>query len=205
MVFKRRSDLGGPKDMPKKAKITLPTLDKPYVSKAKAPMDFKGMLTAKAPAGKPKVIVKPRTTVEPVLTATSEFVFHDSGVTVYRTPPEVIKWPSDFRMRYLRDWRKPDTILPMHEYHVLTSTNDVKYKVHGVTVRISYEDSSDCPQRGVVMKRIGMMRITRADLGRYVRLTYDNPALRSLVCYSFITGQVIGGLPKFKVFDTVQP
>lgn len=212
MVFKKRSDLppsNKAKDM--KAKVTLPELGVPYapkpkpepaVPKAKAappPKDFHGMIPRQD--NKKKFPVKKRTSIEPtvMVSGKSDFIFSDNGTVVYKTPAAATKWPHTFRLRVIADYRKPGSQVSVNDLHHLLSRNNDEHLVQGCRFKVVYETPDNIPDIGGHLVKIGKMRLVNVATGEYISLSSENPALRVLMIYSFITREGISGLPKIVI------
>lgn len=135
-------------------------------------------------------------------------VYLDGDVLVVKTPPECTRWPQDFRLRLVRDFRPNKTIMPASLYIELYADRGLQNKIHkimGRSVRIHNVMEPVAPTH-VVLLRTEVIDIAAK---KAMYLYHDDPAMRILMVYSFLQDKTIAGVPQLEVYDyplnTVKP
>jgi len=130
----------------------------------------------------------------------SRYVRYDAETNTYdyRTPSDVVMWPQTFRERVIRDWTFPNA----------SGMYDSDY-----TAYAKHMEKETWRIRGHLVSF--KVKHLRHSSGRYIPLTFvlsniksqsllldnQNPIIRSLMIYSFLRDEPIGGLPNFKLLD----
>jgi hypothetical protein len=135
-----------------------------------------------------------------VFSNSSRYVRYDPETNSYdyRTPSDVVMWPQTFRERIIRDWNFPNA----------SGMYDSDYSAYA---RHMEKEKWSIRGHTVTMK----VKHLRHSSGRYIPLTFvlsnkndkallldnHNPIIRSLMTYSFLKSETIGGLPELKLID----
>lgn len=176
--------------------IPLPTVSKPAIlpTASKKPVDAKhsAKFKGKKTLSQAKFSIKKRTPF-------SKYVYLDDSVLVVRTPPECSKWAQDFRLRIVRDYVKPRTMKLLIEFErnfINNGYQEAVYRVmrKSVGVKQAYQGVPDSSQVIVINTKI-----IDYDSKQVLYLKHDNPAMRMLMVYAFLTGMQVGGMPTLDV------
>lgn len=161
---------------------------------------------AKAKEVKPKTPSAPK--AAPKLTKikrrqpmTSQYVYTDGGVLVIKTPSEATKWNAEFRMRIIRDYKAPRTLTMKADYqskYVDGVSQSQVFNILGKRVRVEYPHEPVAGTAQTVVLRTDVVNETD---GTVLFLNHEEPAMRVLMVYCFLTGESIGGVPKLIVDD----
>lgn len=141
------------------------------------------------------VRIKPRFSTP----GTSPYVIKDdkTGEFCYRVPAVCVNWPQLFRMRIVRDWFCGSMVAQQAEAYTRYMTlMPFTVQRHGVQFLVKLTGAG---QRN---SRVMVTTLLIAD-GRdeALDLYHMNPAVRSLMVYSYLTGERIGGMPKLKTTE----
>ena len=159
----------------------------------------------KAPPPEPKPKAEPKPA--PKLTKlkrrqpmTSKYVYTDGGVLVIKTPAVTGRWDNEFRLRIIRDYKAVRSLTMNNEYqkrYVETGIQQQTYNICGKKVRVEYptEPLTGTPTHTVVL-RTDVINVTD---GTRLFLNHEEPAMRVLMVYCFLTGKTLGGVPKLIV------
>lgn len=183
MPIKKRSQFKKPEGLPELAAVPRNPEKK---DKPKKPVK----------SGKPLKNVK-RRKLHP--DAKSEYVYPDGhGHLVVKTPRSATKWDHEFRLRIIRDWTKPRTLMrhPQFVQKYMEGLQDAVYKVEGkrLYVRHPYEIIEG---NNVIVLRT---EVVDADTNTAMFLHHNDPAIRVLMVYSFIHDKSIGGVPRIETY-----
>lgn len=129
----------------------------------------------------------------------SQFVkMLDTGEVVTRTPAECTSWDNEFRLRVVRDYKAPRTMM---ETRAIPKYPDKEYKIQGRQVRFRqiFKELDNFASR-VVCVRTEIIDVKRK---KGMVLTHDEPAMRMLMIYSFLTEKEYGGVAPFQTFDWI--
>lgn len=120
------------------------------------------------------------------------------GSVEIRTPVECTKWDTEFRLRIVRDYVPPKTMLDKNTYRVRFDPSHV-YLVQGRRVLFQ--------QPGVVLDNMpNSVVVTRTEVvdiqaNRAMFLKHSEPAMRVLMVYSFVTGKLFDGVSLYDTYD----
>ncbi len=131
------------------------------------------------------------------LTKTRVFI-NEKGTLIVRTPAVCTKWDQSFRERVVRDYYAPRTLVNQHEYierYVNTGLVDRVYRVQGNNLVVKHPFELLGPSK-VVILRTDIHNLT-TDTKLF--LAHEDPAMRMLMVYSFLTGEKIGGVPDLRI------
>lgn len=121
------------------------------------------------------------------------------GTLIVRTPAPCTKWDNAFRMRIVRDYIAPRTLrkLAEHQQAVETSHDEKRvYKIMGHNLRVTHPTQSiDQPGFTVVLRT----DVENLSKGHKLFLHHEDPAMRMLMVYSYLTGKHIGGVPELQI------
>lgn len=129
----------------------------------------------------------------------SDYVYTDGGVLVIKTPAVTGKWDSEFRLRIIRDYVAPQTMFMINVYnnrYVNSGIQETIYKIAGKKLQVHYPHEPIVNSANTVVLRTDV--INQTDRKRLF-LNHDEPAMRVLMVYCFLTGKKIGGVPKLIV------
>lgn len=153
--------------------------------------------TSEAPKPpKPKTAVK----IKKRSPMSSKYVYTDQGVLVVRTPAATVKWDNDFRMRIVFHYAAPRTLMPATDYQRKFEQKDFQtktYRVEGNEVGVC-QPAEYLGTSQVVVLRTDVINYTT---GKRMFLSHKDPAMRMLMVYCFLRGEVIGGVPKLVIDD----
>jgi hypothetical protein len=133
------------------------------------------------------------------------YVFIDAtyGLQI-KTPAPCIRWDHDFRLRIVRDYVPPKTLRSFSEHKSLTAranNPDTTYKVAGKQLQVRHPSQTITDKNYVVVLRTDILNLTD---GKQLYLCHEDPAMRILMVYSFLTGIVFGGVPDLQIADYIQ-
>jgi hypothetical protein len=146
--------------------------------------------------------IKRRKELPPAPKRTNFVYTDDDGLIVVKTPPACSRWPQPFRMRIVRDYVPPKTIKTYTDYEAKFVENgyqDEVYVVQGIKLKVRQPIEALDNSTHVVILRTEIVNI-REDKSMF--LYHDDPAIRSLMVYSFITGERLGGIPQLQIYET---
>jgi hypothetical protein len=141
---------------------------------------------------KKELMIKKRSDLE-----TSKWVYRDNGTLSIKTPAAATNWPLDFRKRIVSFYRECGKSIPSRDYNEVFDGNSRVFHIQGVPVTVSYDFTS----LGSTHATVGIIEVHREDTGEYFILSNSNPAMRCLMVYSFLLGERIGGVPKFRIYS----
>lgn len=131
------------------------------------------------------------------------YVYTDTdGLIVIKTPPACSRWPQPFRMRIVRDYVPPKTIKTASDYHSHFSDNGYQnetYLVQGKKLMVRQPIEALDNQTHLIVLRTEVIDVRDC---KAMFLYHEDPAIRSLMVYSFITGETLGGIPRLEIYDT---
>ena len=135
----------------------------------------------------------------------SPFIHYDpkTGEREMRVPGACIKWPQPFRERIIRDWRSPDLAMPE-----AGAQSYVRYMTMPpfIVQGLSSQFHVIC---GPAKRKPNLFQcytyLLVEGLDGYLYLGEDDPIVRSLQVYSFITKEVVWGLEALIVVDHLDP
>jgi hypothetical protein len=116
----------------------------------------------------------------------------------YRTPSDVVMWPQGFRECVIRDWQYPKNSGMYASDYAAYARHMEKHtwKIRGQTISIKvkhFRHSSN----GLIPLTFVLSSTNKKAL----LLDNQNAIIRSLMIYSFIRNEPIGGLPEPKLVD----
>lgn len=142
--------------------------------------------------------IKRRTTIRGEKTDPYVYVQPD-GLLVVRTPALCTKWRNDFRMRIVRDYIAPRTLRKLvdHQQSIETTHNEKQtYRIMGQTLRITHPTQSIEQPHFTVVLRTDIENLSK---GNKLFLNHEDPAMRMLMVYSYLSGEKIGGVPELQI------
>lgn len=142
------------------------------------------------------VRIKPRYSTPGV----SPYVIKDSktGEVHYRVPPDCIHWPQEFRLRIVRDWFGSGTMSAQEAEAYTRYMTVTPFTVQRIGVQF-FVKLADAGQRN---GRVRVDTLLYADGHETaVSLYHASPQVRSLMVYSYLTGEHIGGMPKLRYVE----
>jgi hypothetical protein len=123
------------------------------------------------------------------------------GLLIVKTPAETTKWPTDFRLRIVRDYVPPKQLMPLRQFkekYIDTGDQDHVYRLgqHEVMVKQPFEiiESSSY----VVVLRTEVIDVKNK---KAMFLYHDAPAMRCLMTWAFLKGKTVPGMPKLSVYE----
>lgn len=141
------------------------------------------------------VKIKPRFSTPGV----SRYVIKDNktGDICYRVPPQCVCWPQSFRERVVGAWNGSGFLLEQQAEAYVRFMTLTPFTVQHVGVEFSVRlIHNHIPGRIFAETRLYADGHEAA-----INLYHPNPAVRSLMIYSYITGDYIGGMPKLKYVE----
>jgi hypothetical protein len=150
-------------------------------------------------SGVSKMPIKKRTMRVPE--TESKYVYTDQGVLVVRTPAECTKWDNEFRIRIVRDYVPPRTLMLERDYtakHVEGEKQERTYLVADHKLQVNHPTSPLSDVGKVIVLRTDILDLTA---GKRLFLYHSDPAMRILMIYSFIKSVKIGGVPKLDIAE----
>lgn len=127
-----------------------------------------------------------------------QYVTVEKGVVSIRTPKECTKWPHDFRLRIIRDYKAPRTL---SDKAVLARTYDTGtvYQVGGkeLLFRQTFEELQNAPNKIIILRN----EIVDLADNKAMALEHPDPAMRVLMVYAFIRRMSFNGVASFSVYD----
>lgn len=170
-------------------------------------------VTVKAVAAKPEKVRKPLPPVKQRLAlkdssklrvakrwplSDEQYVSTDDGVLSVRTPKECTNWPNDFRMRIVRDYREPRSMIDKSLLEKLYDPETV-YAIgkRRLMFRQPYE-TLDNARNKVVILRTEIIDLTDK---KAMTLQHRDPAMRILMVYAFTRRMSFNGVASFSVYD----
>ena len=118
-----------------------------------------------------------------------------------KTPPACNRWSQDFRLRIVRDHVAPRTLrsLSDHKTALIRANNqDTIYNVERQALRVVNPVEIIGDKGYIVVLRTDVVNTTT---GKRLFLNHSDPAMRMLMVYSFLTGELIGGVPDLQIAD----
>jgi hypothetical protein len=122
------------------------------------------------------------------------------GILIVKTPASCTSWPNDLRLRLVRDYMSPKTLVREDAYidkFVTNGFQDNIYKAgnHRVQVRQPAEKIEGSPY-------VAVLRTEVCDLDRSecMYLYHDDPAMRILMTWAFLNQKEIPGMPKLDIY-----
>jgi hypothetical protein len=116
----------------------------------------------------------------------------------YRTPSDVVMWPQGFRERIIRDWFYPNAsgMYPADYAAYARNMENGTWVIRSNTVSLKVKHFRHSSNRLIPLTFVISNKHTQALL-----LDNQNPIIRSLMTYSFLRNESIGGLPEPKLVD----
>lgn len=175
----------------------LPQPEKKELPNPKAPVK---KLELKKPATQPKP--KPVVKIRKRSPVSSQYVYLDNGLVVVKTPPACAKWDHNFRLRIIRDYAAPRSLRLTNQFikhYENMGGATATYKIQGVNVQVHqpYEVVTESPNHVIVTRT----DVVNVDTGSKLFLYHPDPAMRVLMVYCFLTGEMFGGLPKLRIAE----
>lgn len=146
--------------------------------------------------------IKKRSSANTSKSATPHYVFvNPAGGLIIRTPAACTYWDNDFRARVTAGYAKPKTAKlrsAHYEQYVKHDYDNKEYKVAKQRLKLVHiiEDMPNSPV--VVVLRTEVHNLTT---GKKLYLNHDDPAMRMLMIYVFITGTFVYGVPQLHIAD----
>lgn len=141
--------------------------------------------------------IKPRYSTPGV----SQYVVKDTktGAICYKVPSPCVSWPQEFRLRLVRDWHGNATTMAIQQAEAYTRYMTVTpFTVQRVGVQFFVKTT---PVAGNKNRLIVDTLLFADGHETAISLYHGNPAVRSLMAYSYITGEYIGGMPKLRYVE----
>ena len=131
-------------------------------------------------------------------TAKENYVVFENGETVLRTPRDTTYWDHNFRLRIIRDYIGPNTLVSSVKLHTLYDPAII-YKIQGKKVRFiqPYEPIQD--MRDMVL--VSATKVIDIAARKAMILVHPDGAMRVLMVYRFLTGKLLGGVAPYDTED----
>jgi hypothetical protein len=122
----------------------------------------------------------------------------EDGSVEIRTPVDCTRWDNEFRLRIVRDYLPPRTMLDKHVYRGRFDPS-VVYHIQGKAVMFNQpvEALENMPKNYIVVRS----EVIDVAARRAMFLKHSEPAMRMLMVYSFIIGQGLTGVSLFSTYD----
>jgi hypothetical protein len=122
----------------------------------------------------------------------------DDGSVEIRTPFDCTKWDNEFRLRIVRDYLPPRTLLDKHVYRARFDPSTI-YRVQGKAVMFNQpvEALDNMPKSYVVVRT----EVVDVSANKAMFLKHSEPAMRMLMVYSFLLGKELAGVSLFSTYD----
>lgn len=125
-------------------------------------------------------------------------IYSDQGVLVVKTPAVCTRWPTDFRIKLVADYPKPLLMCSRIDYDQRFGKSDKTiHKVSGHRLQVLHP-IEDLPSAGRVV--ILRTEVHNVDTKKTAIIAHDNPAMRILMTYHFLTGENIAGLAPYETY-----
>ena len=131
---------------------------------------------------------------------TSRYIRYDPATNSYdyKTPSDVVRWPQTFRERIIRDWEPPYPSGVNSErysaYARLMEKETWKIRNQRIFIRVKHFRKS-------IDRFVPLTFVLSSQHPKSLLLDHHNSIIRSLMVYSFLKDEAIGGLPAPKFLD----
>lgn len=130
--------------------------------------------------------------------SSEQYVTVENGCVTVRTPKECTYWPTEFRMRIVRDYRPPNTIVDREALRHLYDPATV-YAVSGsrLLFRQLLQTAPSIATKALVIRT----EVIDMDRRQAMCLLHSDPAMRVMMVYAFIKRMSFNGVASFSVYD----
>lgn len=143
------------------------------------------------------VRIKPRSNIP------SRYISVDpkTGDVDYRVPSACVHWPQLFRERIVRDWIGGSSMSKQQGESYVRYMTVSPFTVQRIGVQFFVKRHLIQPPNGRVLVETFLLADGH---DKALNLYHSNPAVRSLMVYSYLTGDPINGLPKIRLTEDYQ-
>lgn len=121
------------------------------------------------------------------------------GGLIVKTPAVCVNWNNEFRKHIVKRYITPNTLIDIHMQYLLERETKEPLKVMGKQLLFTQKfNTLDNYARKVLITTNEVQNLTDK---KGLILIGDDPAMRILIVYSFLTGEDIPGVPHFDTYS----